>query len=110
MYADISPCVLELECRTLLLLKVFSGQRRERAAIFCADGKSTVWRSLVYLLISSREADSEEVQFCDSLTINGIPNLILFLRFQAENTVAKIYYVIVVSAFPLSHLYSLQSL
>lgn len=75
------PCVLELECLTNLLPKVFCGQRGERDEFFCADGRSTVQRSLVNLLISSTEADSEEVQFSGSLTINSIPNLVLFLHF-----------------------------
>lgn len=86
IYADLLPCLLELECLTHLLSEVFCGQRGERAAIFCADGRSTVQWSGVYLLISSKEADNEEVQFCDSLTINNTPNLILFLHFFGLKT------------------------
>lgn len=55
--------------------------------------RNTLWEqycmqdcSAVYLLISSKEADSEEVQFCGSLTINSILNLILFLYFFGLKT------------------------
>lgn len=81
-----------------------------RPTILGTDYKSTIQRNLVHLLISSKEVDSEEALFCDSLTINRILDLILFPHFfLVENIMGKIYYVIVISASLLSHLYSLQS-
>lgn len=99
IYADLLPYFLGLECLTQLLPKVFCGQRREKAAIFCADGKSTVQWSGLYLLISSKEADSEEVQFCDSLTISSIPNLILFLYFFGLKTLG-LRFIMSLSSLP----------